>query len=92
MAEHGVRFEQWQSQHLHGLVALAGKDAEGAVAALQKANQLDPRVQYALARAYTEKGDAEAAKEACRKAAEDNALNFNYAFVRDDAKKMLGGG
>ena len=92
VAEHAVRFEQWQSQHLNGLVALAAKDAEAAVAALQQANPLDPRVQYALARAYTEKGDTEAAEQACRKAAEHNALNFNYAYVRDDARKMLGEG
>jgi tetratricopeptide (TPR) repeat protein len=92
VAEHSVRFEQWQSQHLNGLVALAAKDADAAVAALQQANPLDPRVQYALARAYAEKGDTEAAEQACRQAAEHNALNFNYAYVRDDARKMLGEG
>jgi len=33
-------------------------------------------------------GEAEAARTACRVAAEDNGLNFNYAYVRDEAKKM----
>ena len=89
VAVNAVSLEQRLSHHLLGRVALAEKDYEAAVTELQQANPLDPRVQYLLAQAYEGKGDTESARQACRQAAEHNALNFNYAYVRDDAKKML---
>jgi len=89
VAPRGVAFELRQSHELQGLVALATKDYETAVAELSQANQQDPRVQYRLALAHEGAGDAEAARTACQKAAEDNGLNFNFAYVRDEAKKML---
>jgi tetratricopeptide (TPR) repeat protein len=92
VAVNAVPFEQWQSHHLNGLIAVAEKDHTAAVEELQQANALDPRVQYLLARAYEAAGDPESAREACRKAAEHNALNFNYAYVRDAARKMLAEG
>jgi tetratricopeptide (TPR) repeat protein len=90
VAAKNVPFEVRQSHHAAGLVATADKDYAKAIAELQKANQLDPRVPYALALAYRGKGDAGPAKEFCRKAAEDNGLNFNLAYVRTKARKMLG--
>ena len=89
VAEHSVPFERRLSHHLQGLLALAVEDPDAAVAALQEANPLDPRVQLALARACAAKGDVEAAEQAGRKAAEDNGLSFNYAYVRDEARRML---
>jgi Tfp pilus assembly protein PilF len=89
VAVKNIPFEVRQSHEAAGLVALADKDFAKAVAELQKANQLDPRVQWALARAYQGKGDAAPAKESYRKAAEDNGLNFNYAYVRTKAKKAM---
>lgn len=44
---------------------------------------------YHLARAYRARGDGAAAREACKQAAEHNGLNFNYAFVREKARKLL---
>jgi tetratricopeptide (TPR) repeat protein len=89
VAAKNVPFEVRQSHHLAGLVALAEKDYPKAIAELQKGNQQDPRVPYALALAHQGKGEAGPAKEYCRKAAEDNGLNFNYAYVRQKARKML---
>jgi tetratricopeptide (TPR) repeat protein len=90
VAANNVPFEVWQSHHVAGLLALAEKDYPKAIAELQKANQLDPRVPYALSLAYQGKGEKGPAKDYCRKAAEDNGLNFNYAYVRTKARKMLG--
>jgi tetratricopeptide (TPR) repeat protein len=84
-----VPFEVWQSHYLAGLVALAEKDHAKAIAQLELANQQDPRVLYALALAYQAKGEVPRAKEYCKKAAEDNSLNFNYAYVRTKATKLL---
>jgi tetratricopeptide (TPR) repeat protein len=84
-----VPFEVWQSHQAAGLLAIAEKDYTRAVAELQKANPLDPRVPYALALAYQGKGEKGPAKEYCKKAAEDNGLNFNYAYVRSKARKLL---
>ncbi len=92
VAVNAVPFEQRQSHHLLGLVALAGKDHEAAVKELLQANQQDPRVQYLLAQAYEGGGDPESARKACRQAAEHNGLNFNYAYVRNDANAMIAGG
>jgi tetratricopeptide (TPR) repeat protein len=89
VAEHQVPFEQRQSHELMGLIALAEKDYPKAVAELQQANLQNPRVQYHLALAHQGAGEEEAARETCRKAAEHNGLNFNYAYVREKAKKML---
>jgi len=89
VAVSAVPFEQWQSHQLSGLIALAEGDHVAAVEELLQANALDPRVQHLLARAYEGTGDEEAAREACRQAAEHNGLNFNYAYVRDDARKLL---
>ena len=84
-------FEVRQSHELTGLVALAEKDYQKAITKLKQANQQDPRVLYNLARAYLANGDVELAKEAGKKAADFNSLNFNYAYVRSEARKMLDG-
>jgi len=84
-----VPFEQRQSHELMGLIALAEEDYAKAAAELQQANLQDPRVQYQLALAHRGAGEEETAREACRKAAEHNGLNFNYAYVREKARTML---
>jgi tetratricopeptide (TPR) repeat protein len=88
VAQRKVPFEVRQSHELLGLVALQGKDYAKAAAELSQANLLDPRVQFHLARAYQGKGDAKAAREAARQAADHNGLNFNYAYVRGKAKEL----
>jgi tetratricopeptide (TPR) repeat protein len=88
VAERKVPFEVWQTHEIAGLIALHEKDHDRAVAELRQANQQDPRVLFHLARALQAKGDKGAAKQAAREAAEHNGLNFNYAYVREKARKM----
>jgi tetratricopeptide (TPR) repeat protein len=89
VAKRKTPFQVRQSHELAGMIALQRKDFAKAVAELTQANLLDPRVQYHLARAYQGKGDAKAAREAARQAAEHNGLNFNYAYVRGKAKQLV---
>jgi hypothetical protein len=60
------------------------------VAALEQANQQDPRVLFAVSRALAGSGDAEAAHAACRRVVEFNQLNLNYGLVRPAAMAMCG--
>ena len=90
VAKRKIPFEVRQSHELAGMVALQQKDYAKAVAELTQGNQLDPRVLYHLARAYQGKGDAKAARDTARQAADHNGLNFNYAYVRGKAKQLAG--
>ena len=75
------------SHELTGLIALAEKDYDKALAELPQANQQNPQNLYRMCQAYLGKGDREKAKEMCTKAAEFNSLPaLNYAFVRTKAK------
>lgn len=83
-------FQMRQAHQLVGMIALAEKDYDKAIAELQQANQLNPYNLYRLSLAYQGKKDKERAKEFCMKAAQDNTLpTLNYAFVRMKAAKML---
>jgi tetratricopeptide (TPR) repeat protein len=76
-----------QAHELDGIVALAEKDYDNAVAELQQANQQNPQNLYRLCQAFQGKGDAEKAKDSCARAANFNSLpQVNYAFVRTKAK------
>jgi tetratricopeptide (TPR) repeat protein len=80
-----------QAHELDGIVALAEKDDDKAVAELSQANQQNPQNLYRLCQAYQGKVDAEKAKEFCGKAANFNVLpQINYAFVRTKAKAAAG--
>ena len=81
----GVPFQVWQAHEIAGLVASARGDHMAAVAELEKANQQDPRVLFALGQAYAAAGNAEAARKTFARTAEFNGLGFNYAFVRAKA-------
>jgi tetratricopeptide (TPR) repeat protein len=79
------------SHELDGIIALAEKDWNMAIAELQQANPQNPEDMYRLALAYREKGDAAKAKEYFAKAASFNSLpNVLYAFVRVKAKGEKG--
>jgi tetratricopeptide (TPR) repeat protein len=84
-----VPFELRQAHELSGLIALAQEDYRAAVGHLDKANQQNPRVLFAKARALFGAGDEPAAREACRRAADFNGYSFDYAFVRGEAMKLL---
>lgn len=79
------------THELAGMLALAQKDYDQAIAELQQANQQNPRNLYRLCEAYQGKGDSTKAHEYCAQAAAFNALpQLNYAFIRTKAQKMAG--
>ena len=78
-----------QAHQLAGMIALAEKDYDKAIAELQQANQQNPQNLYRLCQAYQGKGDTAKAKESCTKAAGFNSLPLlNYALIRAKAQKM----
>ncbi|MFL6209052.1 MAG: tetratricopeptide repeat protein [Pyrinomonadaceae bacterium] len=80
-----------QAHELAGMIALAEKDYDKAIAELQQASQQNPQDLYRLAQAYQGKGDNAKAKEFSAKAAGFNSLpQLNYAFIRVKAQKMAG--
>ena len=77
-----------QAHQLLGMIALEEKDNDKAVAELQQANQQNPYDLYRLCQAYQAKGDANQAKDFCKKAAEFNSLPaMQYAYIRRKAAK-----
>ena len=75
------------AHELTGMIALAEKDYDKALAELQQANQQNPQNLYRMCQAYQGKGDKEKAKELCTKAAGFNSLpQLNYAFIRTKAR------
>ncbi|HKR02789.1 MAG TPA: tetratricopeptide repeat protein, partial [Pyrinomonadaceae bacterium] len=78
-----------QSHQLLGMIALAEKDYDKAIAELQQTGQQNPQNLFRLCQAYQGKGDNAKAKEFCTKAAGFNSLPaLNYAFIRTKAQKM----
>jgi hypothetical protein len=81
------------AHELDGIIALAGKDWDKAIAELGQANPQNPQDVYRMCEAYRGKGDAAKAGELCVRAAEFNTLpNMNYAFIRVKAKAGAGKG
>jgi tetratricopeptide (TPR) repeat protein len=79
------------SHQLAGMIALAEKDYDKAIAELEQTGQQNPQNFYRLCQAYQGKGDKAKAKELCTKAAGFNSLpQLNYAFARTKAQKMAG--
>ena len=84
-------FTAKNAHELDGIIALAEKDYDKAIAELQQANQQNPQDAYRMCQAYQGKGDKAKAAELCRKAADFNGLpNPNYALVRTKAKAAAG--
>jgi len=88
IAQHQIPFELRLHHELVGLIALADGDHRTALEHLEQANQQDPRVLYEMALASRGAGDRDRAAELCGQAANWNALALNFAFVRDDARKL----
>jgi tetratricopeptide (TPR) repeat protein len=81
--------QQKQVHSLNGIIALAEKDYNKAIAELAQGNQQNPYDLYRQCQAYEGKGDSTKAKEFCKKAAEFNSLpQMNLAFIRARAAKM----
>jgi tetratricopeptide (TPR) repeat protein len=83
-------FEVRQQHELAGLIALADKQYTTAAQELAQANQQDPRILYLTALAWRGAGDSAKASAAMAKAANFNALNFGWGFVRQKARKASG--
>lgn len=80
------------AHELAGMIALAEKDYDKAIAELQQANQQNPQNLYRLSQAFQGKGDGAKAKEYGAKAAGFNSLPaLNYAFVRTKAQQAASG-
>lgn len=78
------------AHELKGMIALAQKDYDSALAELNQANQLNPYNFYRMGLAYEGKGDKEKAKEYYAQAVNFNSLNdINLAFCRPKALKAL---
>ncbi len=86
---HGIPFELRRHHELLGMIALHEKSHASAIQHLAQANQQDPAVLYMLAKAYHGAGDHAKAREVALQATNFNGLNFNYAFVRAKAAKMV---
>lgn len=79
-----------QAHELAGMIALAEKNHDQAIAELNLSNHQNPNNLYLLGQAYQAKGDAAKAKESFTKAAHFNSLpQLNYAFVRAKAEKAI---
>jgi tetratricopeptide (TPR) repeat protein len=91
VAVKSVPFEVRQQHELAGVIALAEKQFANADAELRQANQQDPKVLYLRALALQGAGDAAQARALAGKAADFNALGFNYGFVRSKAQRLSTG-
>ena len=80
-----------QAHELAGVIALAEKKYDNAIAELEQANQQNPRNLYRLYEAYQGKGDSAKAKEYLTQVATFNPLpQLPYAFIRAKAVKLAG--
>lgn len=74
------------AHELAGMIALAAKDYDNALAELQQANQQNPYDLYRQCQAYQGRGDKAKAKDLCAQAANFNSLPLlNLAFIRKKA-------
>jgi tetratricopeptide (TPR) repeat protein len=79
-----------QAHQLAGMIALAEKAYDQAIAELEQTGDQNPQNLFRLAQAYQGKGDSQKAKELYKKVAEFNSLPaLNYAIVRAKAKKEI---
>ena len=72
-----------QQHELAGMIALAEKHGDAAVAEFEQANQQDPRVLYMTSQALAVAGKSDEATEFANKAEKFNGLSFNYAYLRN---------
>jgi tetratricopeptide (TPR) repeat protein len=85
----GMPAETRRSHELAGRIALQEKDWRRALAEFEQADQQNPIMLCLMAKAWQELGDETKARDLVERAANFNAIAFNYAFVRSKACKML---
>lgn len=71
-----------QQHELAGMIELAQKHGDAAVAEFKQANQQDPRILYMTSQALAAAGKPDDAARFSNKAEKFNGLNFNYAYLR----------
>lgn len=86
---HRIPSEVRQLHELKGRIALHRENFPWALEEFGQANQRDPRVLYLTALAYRGQGDSSRARFYSERAAKFNGIDFNYAFVRERANRML---
>lgn len=84
-----VADESRRYHELAGRIALLEEGWQTALAEFEQANQRDPIVLCLQAKAWKGLGDEQKARELVERAANFNAIAFNYAFVRNKAFEML---
>jgi tetratricopeptide (TPR) repeat protein len=72
-----------QEHELAGMIALAEKHGDVAVAEFKQANQQDPRILLMTSQALTVAGQSDEAAKFSNKAENFNGLSFNYAYIRN---------
>ena len=73
-----------------GILAMTEKEYDIAVHEFHLADQENPQVLLLLAQAYEGWGDMEKSRETLRLVADFNSLSYDFAFVREKARKALG--
>ncbi len=86
-----IPFEVRQVHELLGMIALAQRQYDVALAELAQSSAQNPQVLYFTALALQGKGDTQGARTAAQAVANFNSLNGNYAFVRSEAQRMATG-
>lgn len=89
---HRIPSEIRRLHELKGRIALYRENYPWALEELEQANQQDPRVLYLTALAYRGQGDGPRARAYGERAANFNGIDFDYAFVRQRARRMLSDG
>jgi tetratricopeptide (TPR) repeat protein len=89
---HQIPAEIRRLHELKGRIALHRENYRWALEEFEQANQQDPRVLYLTALAYRGQGDHSRARDYGKRAAKFNGIDFNYAFVRERAQRMLSDG
>jgi tetratricopeptide (TPR) repeat protein len=78
-----------EGHELLGLIALAERDGAAALDHLRQADQQDPYVLYALARAHTLRGEGDSARTLYANVARHNELpTIRYAMIRRAAERV----
>jgi len=89
---HQIPSEIRDLHELKGRIALYRENYQWALEEFAQANQEDPSVLYLTALAYRGQGDDSRARDYGERAAKFNGIDFNYAFVRERAQRMLSDG
>ncbi len=82
-------FEMQLYHQLAGQIALKEERYDDAIWEFEQGSQRNPRNLYNMAMACEAKGDTDKARALCAKAAAFNEINYDYAFIRQEAKEKL---